>query len=47
MAKYRPARPRRTASAKSNRGLIPCAIVILLGFALIFLLMYEVLKSGK
>jgi hypothetical protein len=47
MARYKPAKPRRTGSPKSNRGLIPCAILILGGFALIFLLMYEVLKSGK
>jgi hypothetical protein len=47
MAKYKPAKPRRTSKAKSNRGLIPCAILILAGFGLIFLLMYEVMKSGK
>jgi hypothetical protein len=47
MAKYKPPRSRRPAAAKSNRGLIPCAILILAGFALIFLLLYEVMKSGK
>lgn len=47
MAKYKPPRTRRGTTAKSNRGLIPCAILIIGGFALIFLLMYEVLKSGK
>jgi hypothetical protein len=47
MAKYKPVRPRRPSTAKSNRALIPCAILILGGFALIFLLLYEVMKSGK
>jgi hypothetical protein len=50
MAKFKPAGSRRTTTrttARSNKGLIPCALLILAGFALIFLLMYEVLKSGK
>jgi hypothetical protein len=47
MAKFKPPRSRRTTTAKSNRALIPCAILVIGGFALIFLLMYEVMKSGK
>jgi hypothetical protein len=47
MPKYKPPRSRRPATAKSNRALIPCAILILVGFALIFLLLFEVMKSGK
>jgi hypothetical protein len=46
MAKIRPAGSRKTTTAKSNRGLIPCAILILMGFALLILLFYESLKSG-
>jgi hypothetical protein len=47
MAKYKPARSRRATTARSNRGLIPCAILVIGGFALLFLLLYEVMKSGK
>ncbi len=47
MAKFKPPRSRRTSTAKSNRALIPCAILVIGGFALIFLLLYEVMKSGK
>ncbi len=48
MAKFKPAGSRKAkASTKSLRGAIPCFVVILVGFALIFLLFYEVLKSGK
>jgi hypothetical protein len=46
MAKFKPAGARRPAKASSNRGLIPCAILILAGLGLILLLFYETLKSG-
>jgi hypothetical protein len=46
MAKIKPAGSRRTPTAKSNKGLIPCAILILGAFALMILLFYELLKSG-
>ena len=47
MAKFKPAGSRKPAGqSSSNRGLIPCAIVILSGFVLLFLLFYEILKSG-
>jgi hypothetical protein len=47
MAKFKPAAGRRSATAaRSNRGLIPCAILILGAFALMIFLFYELLKSG-
>ncbi len=47
MAKFKPAGSRKAAGrSSSNRGLIPCAFLILSGFALVFLLFYEILKSG-
>ena len=47
MAKYKPAGSRKAKAPSSKRGLIPCAILIVAGFALIFLLFYEILKSGR
>lgn len=46
MAKFKPAGSRRTSTARSNRGLIPCAILILAAFAIVLLLFYELLKSS-
>jgi hypothetical protein len=46
MAKIKPAGSRRTTTAKSNKGLIPCSILIISAFALLMLLFYEILKSG-
>jgi|HubBroStandDraft_4_1064222.scaffolds.fasta_scaffold1040891_2 hypothetical protein len=47
MGKYKPPGSRKAKGGPSKRGAIPCFIVILAGFALMFLLFYEVLKSGK
>jgi hypothetical protein len=47
MAKFRPAGSRKATARKSNRGIIPCVFLLLGGFALIFLLFYAMLKSGK
>lgn len=47
MAKFRPAGSRKARGNTSKRGLIPCSILIIGGFALLFLLFYEILKSGK
>ena len=47
MAKFKPAGSRKAKAARSNRGAIPCFILILAGFTLISLLFYEILKSGK
>jgi hypothetical protein len=46
MAKYRPAGSKKGKAAASNRGLIPCAIVIIGGIALILILFYLVLQSN-
>lgn len=46
MARFRPAGSRRATQSRARQGLIPCAILILAGFALLFFLFYEVLKSG-
>jgi hypothetical protein len=47
MARFKPAGSKRAQAAGSKRGLIPCALLILSGFALMFWLLYELLKSGK
>jgi hypothetical protein len=46
MAKYKPAGTRKVKSQKSNKGLIPCAILIVGAFAFISYLFYEILRSG-
>jgi hypothetical protein len=47
MAKFRPAGSKKSKPAPdSKRGLLPCALIVLLGFALIFGLFYLVLNSG-
>jgi hypothetical protein len=47
MAKFKPAGSKRTKAAPdSKRGLLPCAVIVLLGFGLIFWLFYLVLNSG-
>jgi hypothetical protein len=47
MAKFKPKGNKKVRAKGSNRGLIPCSFLILLGFTLLFLLFYEILKSGK
>ena len=47
MGKFKPAGSRKKAKAASNRGLVPCLLLLLTGFALVFLLMRAVLTSGK
>ncbi len=47
MAKFKPAGSKKVRATGSRKGLIPCAFVIVAGFALLFLLFYEILKSGK
>jgi hypothetical protein len=47
MAKYKPAGSKKVRAPASKRGLIPCSIVIIGGFVLLFLLFYEILRSGK
>jgi len=48
MAKFKPAGSRKSKAAPdSKRGLIPCAVIVVLGFVLIFWLLYLVLRSGS
>ena len=47
MAKFKPVGGHKPRAARSNRSAIPCFILILAGFALVFLLFYEILKSGR
>jgi hypothetical protein len=47
MAKFKPVGSRKTKPGASNTRAIPCFIVILGGFVLIFLLFYELLKTGR
>jgi hypothetical protein len=47
MAKFKPAGSKKSKPAPdSKRGLLPCAFIVLLGFVLIFGLMYLVMRSG-
>jgi hypothetical protein len=47
MARFKPAGSRKAKGGRSNKSAIPCFIVILLGFALVFFLFYELLKTGN
>lgn len=47
MARFKPAGTKKAKPVKSNRGFIPCVIVLLAGFALLFWLFYAVVHSGK
>lgn len=47
MARFKPAGTKKAKPVKSSRGFIPCVIVILGGFALLFWLFYAVVNSGK
>jgi hypothetical protein len=48
MAKFKPAGSRKPSTpAGSNKAVIPCALLILAGIALLSLLFYEILKSGS
>jgi hypothetical protein len=48
MAKFKPAGSKKSKPAPdSKRGLLPCALIVALGFALIFWLFYLVLRSGN
>ena len=45
MAKFKASKPRKSGVPGSYRGLVPCLIVVLAGFAIIGLLFYLVLNS--
>ena len=47
MARFKPVSSKKTKPKRAYRGLIPCALLILAAFGLMFLLMYEMLKSGR
>ena len=47
MAKFKPARGKKKAGAKSLVNAIPCLVLIILGFSVIMLLFYFGLKSGS
>jgi len=47
MAKFKAAGSRKAAGARSNAAVIPCALLILAGAAILGFLFYEVLKSGN
>ena len=47
MAKYKAAGSKKDAGPSSKRGLIPCAIILLIGFGIMFLLFYFSLRSGN
>jgi len=46
MAKFKPAGTRKPKIERSNKGMLPCLLLLVVGFGLIFLLFYELLKSG-
>ena len=46
MARFKPAGSRKSAAVSNKRGIVPCAIIIVLGFAFMFWLLYELLKSS-
>jgi len=47
MAKFKPAGSKKSKTAPdSKRGLIPCSLIVVAGFALIFWLFYLVLRSN-
>ena len=45
MARYKPAGSKKVKAASDNRGFIPCMIVLVGGFAILFILLYAVLRS--
>jgi hypothetical protein len=48
MAKFKPAGSKKSRPAPdSKRGLLPCGLLLLFVFALIFGLLYLVFKSGS
>ena len=46
MAKFKPAGSKKPKAAQSKRGFIPCIVVLAIGFVLLSLLFYAVMKSG-
>lgn len=46
MAKFKPAGKKKKESARPPGGTIPCLVLLALGFLLLSLLFYAVVKSG-
>ena len=46
MAKFKAASGKKKAGVKSFANAIPCLVIIILGFTLIMVLFYMVLRSG-
>jgi hypothetical protein len=46
MAKYKPAGGKKREAPAPTRGLIPCALIILIGMGVIALLMFYSLKGS-
>jgi hypothetical protein len=49
MAKFKPAGSRKAGSKdkRSNLGVVPCLIVVLVGLGIVFALFYALLTAGK
>lgn len=47
MARFKPTGARKAGPQKKGKGYIGCIILILAGFALVFWLMFAVMRSGK
>jgi len=46
LAKFRPAGSKKPKAQASKRGFIPCLVILVIGFTLISVLIYAVMKSG-
>ena len=46
MARFKPAGSKKPKPAKSTKGWIPCVVIIVMGFAIVFLLFYLLLQSN-
>jgi len=46
VAKFKPTGSKKPKAAQTQRGFIPCLIVLALGFVLLSLLFFAVMKSG-
>jgi hypothetical protein len=46
VAKFKPAGSKKPKAAQTQRGFIPCLIVLVVGFVLLSLLFYAVMRSG-
>jgi hypothetical protein len=46
LAKFKPIGAKKPKTEASKKGLIPCLVLLGIGFLLIALLLFEVMKSG-